>query len=67
MTYGSLIIRTFVLLSNSAESSGIDGPTLDMLDSKTSAKRLIEWWKINKDDIVLNDPWLKELAELRVD
>jgi hypothetical protein len=77
--HSNLQKRVLTLLSNSAHKSGIPQPSiaieLSYSDSESARREkqkkihqdFLTWWDINKDRIILYDPWLSLLESQKVD
>jgi hypothetical protein len=71
--------RVLTLISNSAHKSGIPQPSIAVevsyIDSESARREkqkkihqdFLAWWDVNKDRIVLYDPWLTSLELQKVD
>jgi hypothetical protein len=58
--------RLLVLLSNSAQSSGVEMPHFQ-LGGDDGGKPIKQWWSQVKSKIKLHDPWLELLEKQKVD
>jgi hypothetical protein len=67
--------RLMVLLSNSAQKSGLPQPPKASNDENQSGqsyfRRLYSyyrsWWQEHSENVVIHDPWLAELEKQKVD
>jgi hypothetical protein len=77
MIHRHLKDRLRVLLSNTANASGISqppsspkhsaNPSEEMADQTAWHRSLVRWWQQNEEKLILTDPWAKILDEQRVD
>ncbi|UCD15226.1 MAG: hypothetical protein JSV34_05775 [Candidatus Omnitrophota bacterium] len=63
----SLQDRIKVLLSNSAEASGLPQPAPPTAPPADVHRYYADWWKAHREPITLSDPWFAVLAEQKVD
>jgi hypothetical protein len=58
--------RLLVVLSNSAQASGVSQPVLPEDEAKR-LDALVKWWKQHAEKVTPQDPWLKILEKQKVD
>jgi len=64
--HSNLQKRVLVLLSNSAQASGVTQP-LPPGQPASSFDSIVTWWQKYGDKLVLNDPWLGILEKQKID
>jgi len=78
VNHGNLQKRLSVLLSNSADKSGLSQPPsppskhFSGRDERAAIQTqyhmdMVAWWKANRDNIELHDPWLPTLEKQKID